>query len=546
MKENMIQNPIIPGFYPDPSICRVGEDYYICCSSFEIYPGLPIFHSRDLAHWELIGHALTAENDFHVDANSWAGGVMAPTIRYHKGLFYIINCNFADEGNFIVTATNPAGPWSKPHWLSDVPGIDASIFFDDDDTCYIMGTGDVIKNPDGTTGRGIWAAEYDIENFRLIGEPVAIWDSALRVAASPEAPHLYHIGDYYYLLIAEGGTEHYHCAAIARSRTVLGFYEGYPGNPIMTHRHLGTHAGIANVGHADFVQTQYGDWYAVMLASRTIDGYYKNFGRETFLCPMEWERGWPILSPQTGMLEAAYPADEKLPWIAYEKEPAKDTFDFAMEKWPMHLVFWGRPYRNYYRLQDGQLHIRCIPRPLAQPVKGFGYSKTKDADAPVIGRRQRSVNFDLQTRMTFVPDESEEAGLVLMQASCHQYLLRKVKRGESFAIQLVCNTSTLHSFAWLPDFSCEVHTEVLEEVPCDLETVVLRVEARGQDYRFFFGADENHLTEMNHHGDGRIINPEEVGPMVGTFLAIYASGNEKESENEAAFDYLQVQERDEI
>ena len=182
-----------------------------------------------------------------------------------------------------------------------------------------MGTGDVIHNPDGTTGRGIWAAEYDIENFRLIGEPVAIWDSALRVAASPEAPHLYHIGDYYYLLIAEGGTEHYHCAAIARSRTPLGFYEGYPGNPIMTHRHLGTHAGIANVGHADFVQTQYGDWYAVMLASRTIDGYYKNFGRETFLCPMEWERGWPILSPQTGMLEAAYPADEKLPWIVYEK-----------------------------------------------------------------------------------------------------------------------------------------------------------------------------------------------------------------------------------
>ena len=130
MKKKLI-NPIIPGFYPDPSICRVGGDYYLACSSFELCPGVPIFHSRDLAHWEQICYAMTPENGFHMERDSGVGGVMAPTLRYHDGLFYIINANFSDKGNYIVTAEDPAGPWSEPHWLDDVPGIDASLFFDD-------------------------------------------------------------------------------------------------------------------------------------------------------------------------------------------------------------------------------------------------------------------------------------------------------------------------------------------------------------------------------------------------------------------------------
>ena len=135
-----IKNPIIPGFYPDPSICRAGDDYYLVCSSFELSPGIPLFHSRDLANWEQLCYVLTPQNGFYVDKNCGNGGVMAPTIRYYNGTFYIINCNFSDRGNFIVTAKNPAGPWSAPHFLGDVPGIDASIFFDTDGTCYIMGT----------------------------------------------------------------------------------------------------------------------------------------------------------------------------------------------------------------------------------------------------------------------------------------------------------------------------------------------------------------------------------------------------------------------
>ena len=126
---NNIVNPIIPGFYPDPSICRVGGDFYLVCSSFELYPGIPVFHSKDLAHWEQLCYAMTKENGFHMEANMFCGGVMAPTIRYHKGTFYIVNANFAHKGNFIVTAKDPAGPWSEPRWLDEVPDIDCSIFF---------------------------------------------------------------------------------------------------------------------------------------------------------------------------------------------------------------------------------------------------------------------------------------------------------------------------------------------------------------------------------------------------------------------------------
>ena len=177
---NKIKNPIIPGFYPDPSICRVGEAYYICCSSFELCPGLPVFHSKDLANWEQICYAMTMENGLHVEPNVYCGGVMAPTLRYHKGTFYIINCNFADEGNFMITAKDPAGPWSKPIYLKDVPGIDASIFFDEaEDKVYIMGTADNIPTVEGKMRQGIWACEYDIENFKCLGEPVALWGGAM-------------------------------------------------------------------------------------------------------------------------------------------------------------------------------------------------------------------------------------------------------------------------------------------------------------------------------------------------------------------------------
>lgn len=376
--EKKIKNPIIPGFYPDPSICRAGDDYYLVCSSFELSPGLPLFHSKDLANWEQISYVLTPQNGFYVDKNTGNGGVMAPTIRYHEGTFYIINCNFGDRGNFIVTAKDPTGPWSAPHFLDDVPGIDASLFFDNDGKCYIMGTANIWPDGKGGMRQGIWAAEYDIENFRLISEPVALWGGAMAGVASPESPHIYHIGDWYYLLIAEGGTEMYHSATVARSRTALGTYESDPSNPILTVRHMGKKAPIQNAGHADLVRTQSGQWYAVFLASRLIGGVSKNLGRETFIVPVEWEDEWPLFSPQTGKVEWEYPFPEGLTWAPVEKAPVREELGKA----PLSLAwsFWGSHGEQFADFTEEGLKLPCLKEAPADPLRPMAHGRAEDGE----------------------------------------------------------------------------------------------------------------------------------------------------------------------
>ena len=430
--EKKLKNPIIPGYYPDPTICRVGDDFYLACSSFEMSPGIPIFHSKDLAHWKQIGNAMTMENGFHMEKNTLVGGVMAPTLRYHNGLFYIINTNFSDKGNYIITAEDPAGPWSEPHWLTDVPGIDASIFFDNDGQAYIMGTGDVWDNGTGVKERGIWLAKYDMEKFCMAGEPVTIFNSALRVGSAPEAPHLYHIGDYYYLMIAEGGTEHYHAVMIARSKEIFGFYEGNPANPVMTHRHMGFTSPIINVGHADFVDLPDGSWYAVMLASRLIDKEYKNLGRETFICPVVWEREWPLFSPETGKIEWEYDAPASLPWTI--EETKKTTYDFDTEELEPEWVCLGTPYEKFYSIQDSKLSIRCIRQKLVddlQPMTMDGEGKNYDRYVAMLAQRQCAIHTKIACRMEFMPENDESAGLAIVQAMNHQMHLERAEETEN-------------------------------------------------------------------------------------------------------------------
>lgn len=561
MGERKIKNPIVPGFYPDPSICRVGEDFYMVCSSFELYPGIPVFHSRDLANWEQLGYAMYKENGFHVKANIFAGGVMAPTIRYHEGLFYIINCNFSDAGNFIVTAEDPAGPWSKPHWLTDVPGIDASIFFDEDGKAYVIGTGDVVERADGSMDRGIWLAEYDIHAFKLLEEPVAIWDSALRNAASPEAPHIYKVGEYYYLMIAEGGTEHYHAVTVARSRDIRGWYEGNPANPVMTHRQFGFNYPIANVGHADLVDTPEGNWYAVLLASRTIGGVHKNLGRESYICPVIWERGWPVFSPGSGKIDWEYPADAALPWTEYPKEVERDEFDSPDLN--LYWSFWGTPYQDFWRIADSCLYLKCLPRGMSEELKSIiaeqpEAEKYKDC-VSFLGRRQRQADFTVSCAMRFLPQGAETAGLLVMQASNHQFRLERAVAGtqetepgveykctrqpeRTQVLRLVQVTADFELPPYMPGFSSVTHETVLAQVPWEKEQVVLRLRARGQSYSFYYGEDETCERPLCENVDARAINPEKVGGMVGTMLGMFASSNRTESQKEAAFDWFRYEE----
>ena len=228
------KNPILPGFYPDPSICRVDDDYYLVTSSFAYYPGVPIFHSKDLVNWKQIGHVLDRPSQLPLDGQGQSEGIFAPTIRYNDGTFYMITTNVGSGGNFIVTAKDPAGPWSDPYYL-EAPGIDPALFFDDDGKAYYIGTRPAPEGPRYFGNWEAWAQEIDLKTMKLVGESVGLWRGALRDSAWPEGPHLYKIDGTYYLMIAEGGTGPEHAVSISRSNAVTGPYVGNPANPILTH-----------------------------------------------------------------------------------------------------------------------------------------------------------------------------------------------------------------------------------------------------------------------------------------------------------------------
>ncbi|MDD2958663.1 MAG: family 43 glycosylhydrolase [Lachnospiraceae bacterium] len=294
-----IENPIARGFYPDPSICRVGEYYYRIHSTFAYAPGIPVFRSSDLQDWEQIGHVLTRDSQLDLLRSEVSGGIFAPTIRWNKGIFYVIVTNVDAGGNFYVTAEDPAGPWSDPIFLKDAPGIDPSLFFEGDH-CYYIGQ----RQKEDARFFGdceIWIRELDLQKGCLTGETAAVWDGAMKNACWAEGPHLYKKDDYYYLMIAESGTEYNHSISIARSRSLYGPYESCPRNPIFTHRNLGRQYPVQCAGHGDLFDTPEGDWYITMLAVRMEKGAGP-LGRETFLADVIWEEDWPVINAGEGRL----------------------------------------------------------------------------------------------------------------------------------------------------------------------------------------------------------------------------------------------------
>lgn len=276
-------NPVLPGFHPDPSVVRVGDDYYEVNSSFQYFPGVPIYHSRDLVNWEQIGNVLTRKSQLPLkDATSWLG-IYAPTIRYNNGTYYMITTNVGNGGKFLVTAKDPKGPWSEPMWLTQ-QGIDPSLLFEGD-SCWM------VSNPNGH----ITLCRIDPATGKQLTPSRPIWDGA--GGRYPEGPHLYKKDGYYYLLISEGGTELAHHLTIARSRNIYGPYEANPANPILTNcNHKGESKQIQGCGHGDFVQDTNGNWWVIFLAYRNYGGSYHHLGRETFLAPVSWPEGeWPTV-----------------------------------------------------------------------------------------------------------------------------------------------------------------------------------------------------------------------------------------------------------
>ncbi|HEX8095016.1 MAG TPA: family 43 glycosylhydrolase [Jatrophihabitans sp.] len=342
--------PVIAGFHPDPSLCRVGEDYYLVCSSFEYAPGVPLYHSTDLRSWQQLGHVLDRPSQLSVVGAASSGGVYAPTLRYHDGRCYLITTNTSDRsGQFLVTAENPAGPWSDPVWVPNALGIDPDLAWDDDGTCYLTWSALSTAGHDG-----IVQAVLDPVTGALLSECHPLWRGT--GGKFPEAPHLYHIGKYWYLMIAEGGTERGHAVTIARGPSPAGPFEPSPRNPLVTAR--GTDSPVQNTGHADLVERPDGRWAMVYLGIRPR-GYTPQWhvlGRETFASEMAWsDDGWPALA------EPIEPA-------------ASDTF-FEQLAGPGLPPSWVAP--------------GGFPEDVLQPLDGGGWRLSAGSGAPTFaGRRQ--------------------------------------------------------------------------------------------------------------------------------------------------------------
>ncbi len=321
-------NPIIPGFYPDPSITSKGEDFYLVTSSFYYFPGIPLFHSRDLVHWEQVGNVV--ERKTQADLATYQ--IYAATIRYRKedDTFYVVttlvkpHCYF-ENINLYYTAKDPCGPWSEPHVIKGAEGIDPTLVFEKGDAWYL---GNLRPHPENETdkSRWIWLKKLDLRTGMLIGERhILRKDGALHHADTPEGAHIYHTHGWYYLLIAEGGTKHNHAVSVFRSKQIEGPYEENPRNPVLTSRHLAMCSPIHSVGHADIIETAEETW-AVCLGVRPCgDATHRSLGRETFLVPVIWENGWPVFAPDTGrvMLREHFP---DLKPLAYPPERSKDDF----------------------------------------------------------------------------------------------------------------------------------------------------------------------------------------------------------------------------
>ncbi|WP_086840204.1 glycoside hydrolase family 43 protein [Amycolatopsis kentuckyensis] len=281
--------PIVPGFHPDPSICRVGDTYYLANSSFEYVPGVPIRRSTDLVSWELVGHALTRPSQLPPSDGAANTGVYAPTLRHHDGRFHLVTTNILEAGgHLIVTAEDPAGPWSDPVHVPGTTGIDPDLCWDSAGVCHLTWAS---FRPDLP---GIATVPIDLETGAMLAEPRLLWNGT--GLAAPEGPHLYRVDGWWYLLLAEGGTERGHAVTIARARTLEGPYEPAPANPILTHRST-THP-VQNTGHADLVQCADGSWAMVYLGVRPrgkTPQFHVN-GRETFLAGVDWVDGWPVVA----------------------------------------------------------------------------------------------------------------------------------------------------------------------------------------------------------------------------------------------------------
>ena len=432
------RNPVVAGFYPDPSAIRVGDDFYLVTSTFGYFPGLPVFHSTDLVSWTQVGNAIHRPDQINYgEKEELTRGLFAATLAHHDGTFYIANtCFYCDRGNFVVTAKDPAGPWSDPIWLG-VSGIDPSLFFDDDGSTWVVHN-DV---PDGKLRydghRAIWLQRFDFGKRERVGERILLVDGGADPATNPEhleGPHVFKHDGWYYLTAAEGGTGEQHAQMVWRSRALTGPYVPSPSNPSLTQRDLNPARPdpVTSTGHAQFVKLKDGTWWAVFLATRPYRGNQYNLGRETFLLPVTWKDGWPVILPR----------GERVPMVAQRPDlprnpqplptsgPMAWTERFDAPTLPLSWMTLHPLQTRWYTTGKTGLTIT----PGTMPLGAFG---TAPGQPSYLAHRLQHHKATLETTLaSFEPVEGELAGLALLQNEYGHYVLGVERDAQGLAVSL--------------------------------------------------------------------------------------------------------------
>ena len=509
-------NPIIKGFHPDPSICRVGEDYYLVTSSFEYFPGIPVFHSRDLIHWNQIGNCITDLTSLPMERVSDSGGIWAPTIRYERGRFFVTS-TLEGFGNFIVHATDPAAAWSKPVLVS-VGGIDPSLFFEDGRAYYCT-------NESLHSGiEEITMCEVDVDTGALLSGQKTLWRGI--GGGFLEGPHIYHIGEYYYLLAAEGGTNFNHMITVARSNALWGPYESCPENPLLTNAH-DTSKEVQCAGHGDLFQDHQGNWWIVHLATRLSRRTMTHLGRETFLTPVCWENGWPVVGNQK---KAALECEGPL-WIPDKSEKknfenrfernCENTFenncknsdeksvakkvpiwqaDFDKTDWEAEWIFLRKPDPSHYLRKDGILRLYPSTVSLSDKSGSIAFAAVRQPD------------FDCQVDTCFTFDAmqiGDEAGLVLRLSSDFHYCFCKYKNEQG---TFLCVKRKMDDICYTD-----------RQIPIENSALCLRIIACKEHYRFSYKTENGNYQDFAK-ASTRFLSCEVAGKcFTGTVIGLYAA-----------------------
>ncbi|HLO98843.1 MAG TPA: family 43 glycosylhydrolase [Fimbriimonas sp.] len=471
---DQLKNPIVRGMAPDPSIIRVGSDYYLINSSFEYFPGVPIRHSKDLSNWKMIGHCLTTPSQLPLAGQRSSMGIFAPTIRYHDGTFYMITTNVGAGGNFLVTAKDIRGPWSERVMIA-VDSIDPSLFWDDDGKCYltVQGTG------------GVKQAEFDPATGKTLTDVKVIWPGT--GGQWPEGPHLFKKDGWYYLTIAEGGTEYGHMQTMARSRSPWGPFEGCPFNPVLTHRSLNKpfHA----IGHADFFTDTSGNWWAVCLGIRPQGyPYGHHLGRETLLLPVVWgEDGWPRLGDK-----GTVPSELALPASTTVNQP--EELDFVGGKVPIEWSYVRNPdMARYTAAPGGGLRLLASKHTMG------------DVASPTwVGRPQTHLN----GKLSVVCEVSGAEGGV------------SIRQNETHRIEVFLKEGSVNVRTTVGPLSVVSKTVPVASGACEIEVTMFP-----NQYEFSFkqGANSTPLGSFPTH----YMSTEVGGGFTGVMLGVYATSPEE-------------------